>query len=119
MVSQITKKKKNSPQLSDRDQEYQILKDKSDFEKKCANWCSTIVPTVQKKCFSSIQFIVSVQVEEFGTQWQKIACKNSDIDPDRAEEFWVRKGQTTARAALNRKSMNTTDAMKELFLSKC
>jgi hypothetical protein len=123
MVSTQNGKKKNTnpPPLSAKDIEYQRLKDESDFAKKCDRWCHMIVPTINKQCFKSIQFIVDEEDEEYGSDWQKLVCAKAEVDPDQAEKFWNRKpggGLVTARATLLSKASNTTNAMKKVFMSK-
>lgn len=102
-------------------QQYTITKSEKTFDDKCNNWCSRILGLVSKQFFNSIQFITDHEEEAYGSYFQFLVCQKAEVDPKYAEQFWNRKlngGMVTARAALNRRRMNTTNAMKKKFLGE-
>jgi hypothetical protein len=102
-------------------QSYASLKEKIAFDIKCRNWCDAIIRVVGKNLFDCIQFITSPEDEMYGSDFQKLVCSQAGVDKDVAEEFWNRRedgGMMTARKSLNRRRMNTTNAMKKKFMGK-
>jgi hypothetical protein len=52
--------------------------------------------------FKLIQFIVDDDVELFGSDWQKLVCKQINIPEQYSERFWHERGKKVARMAINR-----------------
>jgi hypothetical protein len=102
-------------------QSYVSQKNQLAFDEKCKNWCDVIIRMVGRQFFNGIQFITSAEDEKYGSPFQQLVCKRAGVDPNVAEEFWNRRvdgGMMNARASLNRRRMNTTNAMKKKFLGK-
>ena len=100
---------------------YVLTKLQKNFDETCEHWCENIIRSIGKKIFNGIQFITRAEHEAFGSPFQYLVCKEAGVDPVVAERFWNRKkfgGLVTARAALNRRRMNTTNAMKKKFLGE-
>jgi len=87
--------------------------------KRCALlWDGGIRKNVGKKFFGVIQFILSDEDEEYGSDWQKLVCKELMVPDYECERFWNECGKKTARTTINRRRQNTTMAMKKRFIGK-
>jgi hypothetical protein len=111
-MSQSTNHSSTSSRSSQQQQE---AKDREKFESDCGKWCFLISGNVGKKHFRMVQFITSDNQEAYGSKWQKIVCNECEVPRDKRKEFWNRKGKATARATINRRRMNATNAIKKVF----
>jgi hypothetical protein len=59
-------------------------------------------------------FIVDDDVEKFGSDWQRLVCRQIMVNKEVCERFWNdRRQEKTARKAMNRRRQNTCSAMKK------
>jgi len=83
-----------------------------------ALWGSGIIKNCARHNFNVIQFLNSPDVEEVGSDWQKLVCSQLGVPEDVAERFWKEKGRAAARRAISRRRGNTSNAMKKKFKGK-
>jgi hypothetical protein len=81
-------------------------------------WEASVKMNCGKYNFKLIQFIVDDDVELFGSDWQKLVCKQINIPEQYSERFWHERGKKVARMAINRRRQNTGIAMKKRFKGK-
>jgi len=81
-------------------------------------WEASVKMNCGKNNFKLIQFIVDDDVEMFGSDWQRLVCKQINIPEQYAERFWQERGKRVARMAINRRRQNTAIAMKKKFKGK-
>lgn len=81
-------------------------------------WEASVKINCGKNNFKLIQFIVDDDVEMFGSDWQRLVCKQINIPEQYAERFWQERGKRVARMAINRRRHNTAIAMKKRFKGK-
>ena len=76
----------------------------------------------QQKCarhnFNFIQFLNNTDIEDVGSVWQKLVCKQVNVPEDVTETLWREKGREAARKAISRRRGNTSNAMKKKFKGK-
>jgi hypothetical protein len=72
-----------------------------------------------KQNFKIIQFITCEEDEKYGSDWQKLVCKQALIPIVVSERFWRETGRNVARNAINRSRQNTSTAMKRKFQGEC
>ena len=97
-------------------EQYALNKAQKAFDEKCEYWCKNIICATGKKIFNGMQFITKAEDKAFGSTFQYLVCRAAEVDPHMAEQFWKRKrfgDLLTARAALNCRRMNTTNALKQ------
>jgi hypothetical protein len=82
-------------------------------------WEASIRLNCGKQNFKIIQFIMCEEDEEYGSDWQKLVCKQALIPIDVCERFWRETGRNVARRAINRRRQNTNVAMKKKFQGEC
>jgi hypothetical protein len=82
-------------------------------------WEASVKMNCWRNNFKLIQFIVDDDVEKmFGSDWQKLVCKQINIPEQNAERFWQERGKKVARMAINRRRQNTGISMKKRFKGK-
>jgi hypothetical protein len=81
-------------------------------------WEASVKMNCWKNNFKLIQFIVDDDVEMFGSDWQKLVCKQINIPEQYAERFWQERGKKVARMAINRRRQNTGISTKKRFKGK-
>jgi hypothetical protein len=103
------------------DAECQDWHDQKLFDTQCEGWCGNIKTQVSKKLFRKMQFINNDKMEAAGSKWMEKVCDTVGVPESKREAFWIRPthgGMKAARAALNRRRMNVTNAMKKIFQGK-
>jgi len=100
--------------------EVQEVEDQKQFDRTCKNWCTIIRTSVGRKYFKFMQF-TSDKKDACGSDWMKLVCDEAQVPEDKREVFWnraVHGGKSMARATINRRRMNVTNAIKGVFLGK-
>ena len=78
-------------------------------------WEQAIKKNCAKKYFGYVQFLDDDELEKFGSDWQKLVCKQVNVLDDYAEAFWKDKGRNAARTSINNKRGNTSVAIGKKF----
>jgi hypothetical protein len=78
-------------------------------------WEACVKMNCGKYNFKPIQFIVDDDVEFFGSDWQKLICKQINIPEQYAERFWQERGKKVVRMAINQRRQNTEISTKKRF----
>jgi hypothetical protein len=105
-------------QLSRKQQKAQEEQDEQEYLVRLQNWQIMLKQKIARELFHRVQMFCHGTQTGYGSKWQRVCCKTTDIPKKYREKFWVGVGKALAANQIRLRRINTCTAMKKEFIGE-
>jgi hypothetical protein len=105
-------------QLSRKQQKAKEAQEEQEYLVKLQNWQIMLKQKIARELFHRVQMFCHGTQTGYGSKWQKVCCKTTEVPKKYREKFWVGVGQALAANQIRLRRINTCTAMKKEFMGK-
>jgi hypothetical protein len=103
-------------QLNRKQQKAKDAQEEQKYLVKLQNWQIMLKQKIAREFFHRVQMFCNGTQTGYGSKWQKVCCKTTEVPKKYREKFWVGVGQALAANQIWLRRINTCTAMKKEFL---